>query len=411
MKRKLSCLLFALCNISSVIATSLDNSDFYQLPANAKVGQHGSIIKALPIKTSVPNARAWKVLYWSYGTNNSKLVPVSAIVVAPLKTSKSTPIVTWAHGTTGLATSCAPSMPINPAQDFNSYYSPNNYGAIDYGIPSLTNMINSGYVVAATDYVGLGVKSKDTVYFIGEAEAKNVLDAAIAAKHLTKSSANTIAFGWSQGGHAALWTADFANYASHAINLLGVVALSPANPTEEIKMMEGAIVSGYKIPSLAISEMLMGWYTFEHAYSNIKLSDRITKNWVNFLNQAVDSQCVNHMSDSITFFENNNHKILVDKIKNDKLWYASYQKNALEQINTKVPFAIYQGEIDATVPKYATDKYINYACNKNIQLVYKTYSNTDHIAIIQASEKDYLEWIRDRFAGKVAPNNCSSIKK
>ena len=69
-------------------------------------------------------------------------IAVSGVILAPTGAAPTDgrPVVSWAHPTTGVAPACAPSL--SPAQAVL--------------IPGLAGMLQAGYVVAATDYPGLG---------------------------------------------------------------------------------------------------------------------------------------------------------------------------------------------------------------------------------------------------------------
>ena len=69
-------------------------------------------------------------------------------------------IIAWAHPTSGVAPACAPSL----------------YPQALTWIPGLEDMLARGYVVAATDFPGLGTAGVHP-YLIGESSARAVLDA------------------------------------------------------------------------------------------------------------------------------------------------------------------------------------------------------------------------------------------
>ena len=82
----------------------------YDAPDPLPPGKHGDLIWATEIKTEIPGARAWKVLYRSTDINDVA-VPVSGMVIAPVGKAPANgrPVVTYGHGTTGIARNCAPS--------------------------------------------------------------------------------------------------------------------------------------------------------------------------------------------------------------------------------------------------------------------------------------------------------------
>jgi hypothetical protein len=91
------------------------------------------------------------------------------------------PVISWAHGTTGIADQCAPSRDsaANPA-----------HGLIAYAYPLLQRWLKAGYAVVRTDYEGLGTPGAHP-YLIGRSEGYGMLDAVRAARKLDKRLATS----------------------------------------------------------------------------------------------------------------------------------------------------------------------------------------------------------------------------
>jgi predicted dienelactone hydrolase len=137
--------------------------------ANAVPAKHGLMIKSMRIRGgSLPGAgRSYAVLYSSQAPNG-KMVATSGLVTIPNgKAPKGGfPVVSWAHGTTGIADSCAPSkFALDPPS--SSY--------VKHFRKQTTHWVKRGYVVAQTDYQGLGTAGLHP-YLIGEAEGRSVID-------------------------------------------------------------------------------------------------------------------------------------------------------------------------------------------------------------------------------------------
>ena len=98
------------------------------------------------------------------------------------------PIIAWAHPTSGIVPHCAPSLAIFLFQQ----------------IQGLRSMVERGYVVAATDYPGLGTPGPHP-YLVGMSEARAVIDSVRAASTLPGAGGGTrfVVWGHSQGGQAA----------------------------------------------------------------------------------------------------------------------------------------------------------------------------------------------------------------
>jgi acetyl esterase/lipase len=174
----------------------------------------GAIIQRLEIHAP-QGMRAWFVVYGSTGLDG-KPVPVSGLVLSPKKTPPAAgwPVIAWAHGTTGIEDTCAPSRS---------------------GITSIRDevraLVAEGNVVTATDYEGLGTSGVHP-YLVGDSEARSVLDSIRAARVLpdAHAGAEAVVIGYSQGGHAALWAAQLASTYAPELDIRGAVANSP--PTD-----------------------------------------------------------------------------------------------------------------------------------------------------------------------------------
>ena len=167
-------------------------SDFYTPPDPLPAGEPGMIIRSEELTQNVPEgARAWRVLYLSRGADGQPAA-VSGIIAAPTAASEEPrPIVAWAHGTLGIQPACGTGHLDNPFEQ----------------IPQVARLMEQGYVLAATDYPGLGTPGVHP-YLFGDVEAAAVLDSVRAARQLDTGAGDRFAvWGHSQGGHATLWTA------------------------------------------------------------------------------------------------------------------------------------------------------------------------------------------------------------
>ncbi|MEA5117629.1 MAG: lipase family protein, partial [Propionicimonas sp.] len=162
--------------------------DFYAAPRDVPA-EPGRLVRSEPFTQKVPaDARAWRILYTSTRADGAAALG-SAIVVEPL-TPGSHPVIDWTHGTTGFAENCAPSILDEPFES----------GALMV-VPEL---IDQGWAVVATDYIGLGTRGPHG-YLVGAEAAHGALDAVRAARELPDAALGdqTVVWGHSQGGGAA----------------------------------------------------------------------------------------------------------------------------------------------------------------------------------------------------------------
>ena len=196
---------------------------FYKPPKNVPKG-HGKVIwqrdstKLAPIQ----GAKVNKTILYTSKSPQGKQIAVSGSVSIPKgKAPKGGwPVISWAHGTTGAADSCAPTR-VRPNSPVGPY--------VAYVKPQLQDWIDAGYAVVATDYQGLGTPGPHP-YLVGEAEGRSVLDMVSAAQQLKPSIGNKFLIaGHSQGGQSALFAASLAKSFSPKLKLKGTVSYAPAS--------------------------------------------------------------------------------------------------------------------------------------------------------------------------------------
>ena len=190
---------------------------FYSPPKRLLAGPHGSVIWARAIRSPLSAAGgAHLVLYRSTGLDG-KPIAVSGTIETPKGRAPAGgwPVVSWAHGTTGIADACAPSR--IPAASTSYVYSQFN------------TWLRRGYAIASTDYEGLGTAGVHP-YLIGRSEGRGVIDIVRATRGLDSRVGSRWAIaGHSQGGHAALWAAALAPSWAPELSFRGVVAFAPAS--------------------------------------------------------------------------------------------------------------------------------------------------------------------------------------
>src|SRR5699024_11014086 len=81
-----------------------------EIPADA-----GQLIRWEPLTTGVPSgAQAWRVLYTTTLPGGEPAVSSGTVMAPEGSSSGSSPVLSVAHGTTGIDAACAPSMSVTP---------------------------------------------------------------------------------------------------------------------------------------------------------------------------------------------------------------------------------------------------------------------------------------------------------
>jgi len=156
----------------SLAGPVLAQSPFYSAPAGS--GAPGALIAQEDMPGAPLGATAERILYRSVGLHGEPIA-VSGVVIVPRgdPPAGGWPIVAWAHPTSGVVSKCAPSR----AQFFFRQ------------VQGLNGMLARGYIVAATDYPGLGTPGPHP-YLIGASEARAVIDAVRVARAIGNVAVN-----------------------------------------------------------------------------------------------------------------------------------------------------------------------------------------------------------------------------
>ena len=171
---------------------------------------------------------------FSYKTQDrGSTIEASSLVAYPQGVDRAEPtdVLLFLHGTTGFNDSCAPSDQTE-------------------GQALAALFASWGYLVVAPDYIGLKGVGEPTgflhPYLVGQATAIASLDAVRALEQMPAAkrgglcpSNEVLAFGGSQGGHAALWVDRLAPYYARELDLLGTVATVP--PADLLTQAERAM--------------------------------------------------------------------------------------------------------------------------------------------------------------------------
>lgn len=212
---------------------------FYVQPPGATDGAPGTLVRSEELVGVPFDARAWRVMYRTTDVHGDTVV-ATGIVVTPLGPPPATgrTVLAWGHPTTGTAPECAPSRGFDPFEL----------------IEGMRLLLDRGYTIAATDYVGMGTDGPDS-YLVGDTGGNSVLDAVRAAQHLAAAHASdrVVLWGHSQGGQAVLFAAQRAHSYAPELAITGVAVAAPAADLTTLLSDHIDDISGVTIGSYAFS--------------------------------------------------------------------------------------------------------------------------------------------------------------
>jgi pimeloyl-ACP methyl ester carboxylesterase len=174
----------------------------------------GRLIASQPFNAPwVPQtATAWRIHYTTTLDTHRPTIASALVIVSTASTGPVDAIV-WAHGSTGISEDSAPSL--------------SKKGLASGAMFVIDSIIEADWALIATDYPGLGSEGPHP-WLIGDPAGRAVLDSIRAAQQLpTLTLRNTVIWGHSQGGHAALWAGGLHDGYAPDAPLRGVAALAP----------------------------------------------------------------------------------------------------------------------------------------------------------------------------------------
>jgi dienelactone hydrolase len=356
---------------------------FYKPPKHLH-GKHGGLIWARKQtgKDALKGARTNELLLYRSKDRHGKATAVSGSLSLPKgKAPKGGwPIITYAHGTTGSADSCAPTR----GYDKGSLTS--------YAFPLLRGWLKAGYAVVRTDYDGLGTPGVHQ-YLVGQSEGRSVLDAVRAARAFApkKLSKRYLIAGHSQGGHAALFATAAAPKYLPELKLRGTVAFAPAS---HLKTQFQTIVNVSSAGGGLGAIVALGLRATDTVDPGIGVPSLLTQQAAALYPQT-RTRCYDALSKPDSFGGVPLNQFL-DQGKDLTPLLNAIGENDPEHLRPRTPIRIEQGTGDRTVFESFTKLLADEYKTNNVPVVYKTYAGVSHGGIVDAAAGDAGAWIKKR---------------
>ncbi len=362
------------------------------LPASDRAAQTqsgpGTLLQQEQIPGAPFDATAYRVLYRSTGLDGQPIA-VSGIVVVPAGPVPpgGRPIVAWAHPTTGVVPRCAPSQAFIHFQQ----------------IQGLRDMVAHGYIVAATDYPGLGTEGPHP-YLVGISEARAVLDSVRAARAIPGAEAGSrfAVWGHSQGGQAVLFAGIIAAHYAPELRLVGVAAAAPATELAALLQADLDTPAGKNLTAMT----LWSWARVYDAPIA-----KVTAPAVIPVIDRLAGECIESVYDLYvrgrTEHPLETAFLTLPDLTTTQPWAGLAARNTPGTLPPDIPVFIAQGTNDRIVLPRITPDYVRRLCAAGSSVTVDEMPGVGHGFAGMRSARDAVAWIADRFAGRQVPNDCS----
>lgn len=298
------------------------------------------------------------------------------------------PVISWAHGTSGLGDACAPSR-MGPAL-------PERDGAY------LSTWMKQGYAVVASDYVGLGTPGL-MPYLDGRTTAHNVVDMVKAGRNFASAklpreqqlARKWVTIGQSQGGGASIYTARFATeFGGQDLDYRGAVGTGTPAYIEHLLTPLGP-----KVPPIALSPGATAYLSYilaalRYAHPELDLDSALTPTGQKYVRMA-ETECV------FPFEEKLKGVSLGDYFSKPVMTLPNFRETVREYMGMPEkgfdePFFMGHGLVDQDVPVAGTAVYAAVLNANGEAVTFKTYPD-DHSGTMSASLPDTIPFVHERF--------------
>ena len=380
-------------------------------PPTTVAGSPGTVLACRPVTLpEVPGniaMNAWEVQYATTDLRG-RSVAVSGLVAVPTAAWTGTgtrPVVSFHFGTLGLGSQCAFSKQLAGAyQD-------------EYEGDQIAAILNAGWAVAATDDIGY-LDDQVHTYMVGQNSAHAMLDAVRAAAQVPGSGLSSrtkvAVWGYSQGGAAALWSAQVASAYAPDLNVVGAAAGGiPADLRQVAIASDGGLFAGFSV------DATIGMHTAYPALPFDTVMNDQGKQLISDLETlclfgtvargagaksqdltvgalTLDQMFLLAGTDGVTWGQ------VVDA---QKLGVGVGPATSTAKYRIGFPVLQYHGLLDEVIPTDVENAVRAAYCQAGITTQQKLYLG-DHTLTDSQAVGDVVTWLTARFAGKSTTGNC-----
>lgn len=393
-----------------------DYTDFYTPPDPGTAGAPppGTVVRIEHIKsytsdevadlavvdTSPYGAELYRILYESQSAPG---VPhaTSGLIAVPVgeKPPGGFPVLAFGHGTTGMGDLCAPSR--KPSLD-----------------AALIGAVAHGFLVTASDYVGLGTPGLHP-YGIGDVAGRNLLDSARAALGFCDDTHNirdlaanrVILAGHSQGGQSALFAQQLWESYAPDLDVVGTVVFAPAG---EFRYLASNMARQQWTP--VVVPFALGLYARSAYYGTPPtLAGTLQEPYATEFPQRSEEYCTAGLT---AWMGVNPQKVFAPELlvplaqeRWDDLgaWTDYIDADEPGNFTSNLPILVLQGDFDNIVPIEATTRLVQRMCDNGNSVTFSRYATAGHFDILSQGALDAVTWAENRLNNVPVAATCNPL--
>ena len=349
---------------------------FYRVPEPLPKGEPGELIRVQQVAGGKGSATL-RVMYHSTDATGADRAVTGTITYPTGAAPKGGwPVISTAHGTTGIASPCAPSRRGAPSPR--------------WGIDQV--------VGATTDYIGLGPIGERHAYLSKVDEGNAVIDIVRAARNTPQAHASDrwVAIGHSQGGHGALAAHELAAERAPELHLVATVALAPAALLDQ--------VYGGIDPIVTAILTMMGLYGAQDEHPDVDLADYLSPEALAKA-KVFDTGCLDQITDTMVGVA------MRGAFRADPRQTEPVRSMLLaEDVGTKavdgVRLFLASGTKDDRVVIDRFRDTVRRICATGQVAEVHVVPGATHDSVIDAEARDVRQFVADALAGRPATDSC-----
>lgn len=402
----------------------------FYTPPTTLPAQDGALIRSTAMKlgagVNIPGVaslpgKATRIMYKTTDTNG-QAVAVTGTYIEPnakyyggVDGNLARPLVTYAEGTQGQGDECAPSLGLENPLGFQA-------GSVNvsYETPTIYNLLNRGFAVVVTDYVGLGTPNNVHTYVNRVDQGHAVLDAARAAlkvRGATVTAASPVgAFGYSQGGGAVASAAELHSTYAPDVNLKAVFSgAPPADLSQVMRTADGTTLTA--VIGFAVNG-------FVQTYPQLQpILDANTNNAGKAALKAIANACIGDGAAAYAYQKTNKWTTsgtsISTVVANNPAAKAIVDEQKIGRLKPTVPVRILTGTKDDIVTHSQVKQLAVDWCALGARVDYRPViqqlssfgTSLNHLGPMLTEGSASQQWLIDRLNGRPATSNCAQLPR
>lgn len=354
---------------------------FYEAPDPIPSEPHGTLVRYQDFEDyEIAGAKVYRIMYTSRAISGDPIV-VTGVASVPTGQApeEGWPMISVSHSTTGIADPCAPSK---------------RAGMNDFS--TVAKKVGDRFVISATDFEGLGTPGRHP-YLVGQSEGRSALDAVVASRELpdANGSKRFATVGYSQGGHASLWTSQLAASWTPQLELVATAA--------------GAAASEVSLIFSAASTDPLGKYVYmvvagiSAAYPHVDPAEFLTPKALELLD-VVDTECGPGVYRAFADYPVDE---LIRKDAFESAWPTLAEtQNAGTQKTTDAPVLLIHSTGDDLIPVSHAETLRQRMCDNQQIVELRLINAGGHGRAGLNAYEHALAWIEGQFRGEPPTNGC-----